>query len=84
MSIASEIARGSRRTADAGVAELDRLRARLETGLRDARRDLSRRAHAADRYVHAHPWKVVAITAGAAAIAGLATGRLMSRRNSET
>lgn len=81
MSIATEIARGTRRTAHAGAEELERFRSRLDKSLRDARRNVSRRIHEADRYVHGHPWTVVAIAAGAGAIAGLATARLMRRRH---
>jgi ElaB/YqjD/DUF883 family membrane-anchored ribosome-binding protein len=80
MSIATEFVRGTRRTADAGVAELSRFRARLDRNLRDARRTVSRRAHAADRYVHGHPWAAVAVAAGVAAVAGLATARLLQKR----
>lgn len=62
------------------------LRARLQEGLTESKHKLaalqataSEKAkaagHAADDYVHAHPWKSVAIGAGVGLIVGLLIGR---------
>lgn len=80
MSIASEIARGTRRTAHAGAVELDQFRSRIDKGMRELRKEANRRIDATDKYVHGHPWKSMAIAAGAAALIGVATAQLLHRR----
>lgn len=79
MTLASEISRGTRRAVDAGTADFARFRGRLDKGIRRARKQASRRIDSTDHYVHEHPWMVLAITAGAAAMIGLIAGRMMNR-----
>lgn len=79
MTLATEISRGTRRALDAGSADFARFRGRLDKGLRHARRNATRRIEATDRYVHQHPWMVMAVIAGAAAVTGVLVARMISR-----
>ncbi len=79
MNIATEIARGTRRATEAGAADLERFRRRLDRGLHDARKEATRRIRATDRYVHGHPWTAVAVAAGLAAFAGVVAAQLLRR-----
>lgn len=79
MTLATEISRGTRRAVDAGTADFNRFRGRLDKGLRHARKNATRRVEATGRYVHEHPWMAMAVVAGAAAVAGVLASRLLSR-----
>ena len=79
MTWATEISRGTRRAVDAGSADFNRFRGRLEKGMRHARKNATRRVEATDRYVHDHPWMAIAVAVGVAAAAGLVAGRLLGR-----
>ncbi len=82
MSFTTEISRGTRRAMDAGSADFNRFRGRLEKGMRHARKGATRRIATTDRYVHEHPWMAMAVVAGAAAVAGVVASRMLSRRDS--
>ena len=80
---AEEVLKVTADQASAGAAEL---RARMQERLHQARirlHDLQENAvarakaagHAADDYVHEHPWKAVAAAAGVGMIVGLLIGR---------
>lgn len=82
MSLATEISRGTRRAVDAGSADFNRFRGRLEKNMRHARKSATRRIETTDRYVHEHPWMAMAVVAAAAAVAGVAAARLLGRGHS--
>jgi len=82
MNLASEISRGTRRAVDAGSADFNRFRGRLEKNMRHARKRATRRIESTDRYVHEHPWMAIAVVAGAAAVAGVVAASLISRGRS--
>nr|PZN65580.1 MAG: hypothetical protein DIU62_08570 [Pseudomonadota bacterium] len=79
MTLATEISRGARRAIDAGSADIARLRGRMDKGMRRMRRSASRRIQSTNEYVHEHPWMVIAVVAGAAALGGLLAARLVRR-----
>lgn len=75
----------------AGGEKTSALRANLEQNLAHARQrlveleanaaeKLKARAHAADQYVHSHPWQSVGIVAALSAIVGIVLGLLLNRR----
>lgn len=80
MTVATELARGTRRAVDAGAADFARFRKGLDKGLRQARRGASRRMEATDRYVHQHPWMALGVAAGAAALLGVAAAQIIRSR----
>lgn len=81
MTLASELARGTRRSLDAGSADFARFRGRLDKGLGRARKRASRHIEDTDRYVHQHPWTVLAIGVGAAAVLGVVAAVLLRSRD---
>lgn len=81
MTVATELARGTRRTLDAGSADFARFRGHLDKGLSRARKRAARRIEDTDRYVHQHPWTALAIGVGAAAVLGVAAAVLLRSRD---
>lgn len=81
MNLASELARGTRRTLDAGSADFERFRGRLDKSLHRARKRAARRIDDTDRYVRKNPWTALAIGVGAAAVLGVATAFLLRSRD---
>lgn len=79
MTLATEISRGARRAANAGVEDFSRFRGRLDKGMRHARKNATRRVAATDRYVHEHPWTSLAVAAGIGAVAAIVAAMLLRR-----
>ena len=77
--------------ANAGGEKAGVLRASVEQNLaiaKDRLRDLQQAAtektqaaaHAADEYVHEHPWQAIGIAAGLSGVIGMVVGLLLNRR----
>lgn len=77
--------------AGAGSDQAGALKASVTQGLADAGARLKRireeslhraseAAHAADEYVHVHPWQTIGVAAALAGVVGLVAGLLIARR----
>jgi ElaB/YqjD/DUF883 family membrane-anchored ribosome-binding protein len=77
--------------ANAGGEKAGALRASVEQNLaiaKDRLRDLQQAAtqkteaaaHAADEYVHEHPWQAIGVVAGLSGVVGMVIGLLLHRR----